>query len=703
MKTDKLLQLIQQKKVMRSGGALPLPKAQDGTFPKSAKVNTNENITRSYFDPKNGEIYLNPNDDKDPSVLAHENYHYNQWLQNRLRTPSWYFDPKTNIAKEEDMPVEFTGNIPLQQPSMLTTESWDSKLPYYNRRAADEYIISNQIIKDNPSFNFIPRDFIRNGVIVSDTNPKNPTHKKRILGTDSLMYYKPWTAEGEAQGYQSSYKEAYEDGETLSPQEYDWLLTQGFQKGGSLPKAAQGGEDPIIVYDRRDPRLLSYSKALGLYNNYQNILKNDLKSAKFNQSFNIDDPGVAALKYRWSNNKIKPIRIDWYSSPVLGIGDEFIPVYEKPNQEVIFEEMKPIERDTDLTDIIVPTTEVEETLKQPRARRALNPRFDNAVDKLPNRKKEAVVDALGNPRYVYYNGDNLISEGEFNKLQRQGYRDGGSLPMHQWRNSQVLSQPGPTQAKANFINSSSLGMTTQNAGNILNQIMSNKKNQPFVNFVDTRVNDPVVSGKKLEATRKHHVKGVSREELMKMVNQARKLNTDPSTAITTALWETNMGQTDRNLVHDLYQVSPTEEGLEGFDAQADMAMQAINRQLKLGKKKYPEGPFYKQMQAFQGYGNLYPNTEEDYYGHANQAFFGIPVTRQNPLRTNVLFPYGKTIENFRDSVVIPTLDQYGIKYKKEGGELTSEKAAELLQDGTSNGKPLTDRQKRYFSYIANKK
>jgi len=263
----------------------------------------------------------------------------------------------------------------------------------------------------------------------------------------------------------------------------------------------------------------------------------------------------------------------------------------------------------------------------------------------------------------------IFGAGMYEAQGMQQQKEGGSLPMHQWVTSQVLSQPGPTQAKANFANSSSLGMATQNAGNILNAIMSNKKNQPFVNFIDTRINDPVVPGKKLEATRKHHVKGVSRDELNRMVNQARKLKTDPATAITTALWETNMGQTDRNLVHDLYQVSPTEEGLEGFDAQANMAAQAINRQLKLGIKKYPKGPFYKQMQAFQGYGNLYPNTEEDYYGHTNQAFFGIPVTRQNPLRTNVLFPYGKTIENFRDSVVIPTLNQYGIKYKEKGGSL----------------------------------
>ena len=32
MKTDKLLQLIQQKNTKRSGGALPLPKAQKGVI-----------------------------------------------------------------------------------------------------------------------------------------------------------------------------------------------------------------------------------------------------------------------------------------------------------------------------------------------------------------------------------------------------------------------------------------------------------------------------------------------------------------------------------------------------------------------------------------------------------------------------------------------------------------------------------------------
>ena len=263
-------------------------------------------------------------------------------------------------------------------------------------------------------------------------------------------------------------------------------------------------------------------------------------------------------------------------------------------------------------------------------------------------------------------------------------RSGGALPLP--KHQAKISQVGPTKAKADFINSSSLGMATQNAGNILNQIMSNKKNQPFVNFIDTRTNDPVVPGKKLEATRKHDVKGVSREELMKMVNQAKKLNTDPSTAITTALWETNMGQTDPNLVHDLYQIAPTEEGLEGFDAQADMAMQAINRQLALGKRLHPNGPFYKQMQAMQGYGKIYPHTERGYYKHDNQAFFGIPVSKDKPLDTSKVFPYGKTIENFRDSVVIPTLDQYGIQYKEQGGLTRYQDNGEVEEDYTEDQK-----------------
>ena len=310
-------------------------------------------------------------------------------------------------------------------------------------------------------------------------------------------------------------------------------------------------------------------------------------------------------------------------------------------------------------------------------KRVMNPAFNFNVDFEPNRTKEAVVDQAGNPRYKYYNGDKVITEQEYKKLMEK--RQGGSLPKHQWVTSQVLSQSGPTKAKANFVNSSSLGMATQNAANILNSIMSNKKNQPFVNFIDKRVIDPVVKGKTLGPKRKHSIEGVSRDELNKMVEQAKVVGVDPANLITIAGWESYMGQTDPNYVHDLYQTTPTIEGLDDTSARANMAAQALKRQLAIGQRLYPNEPFYKQMQAFEGYKPLYPDTEKHYYKHKNKAFYGIPVTKENPLRTNILFPYGKTIESFRDSVVIPTLEQYGIQYKEQGG-LTKAQSGQTVSE-----------------------
>jgi hypothetical protein len=37
---------------------------------------------------------------------------------------------------------------------------------------------------------------------------------------------------------------------------------------------------------------------------------------------------------------------------------------------------------------------------------------------------------------------------------------------------------------------------------------------------------------------------------------------------------------------------------------------------------------------------------------------------------------------------------------KNGGQVSSDKAKEILKDGTANGKPLTDKQKRYFGWLA---
>ncbi|MEI6887619.1 MAG: hypothetical protein WCK31_05285, partial [bacterium] len=160
---------------------------------------------------------------------------------------------------------------------------------------------------------------------------------------------------------------------------------------------------------------------------------------------------------------------------------------------------------------------------------------------------------------------------------------------------------------------------------------------------------------------------IPREDINKIVEKAFAVGVDPATLITIIANETKFGKTDENIGHSLNHRTPTVEGLDEYSLQANLAAQALKEQLRLGKGRYPNGPSYKQLQSYQGYGPLTPSTEKDYYGHNNSAFFGIPVTKEKPLLTNKVFPYGKTIEQYRDSVIIPALDKYGINYKQDGG------------------------------------
>ena len=227
--------------------------------------------------------------------------------------------------------------------------------------------------------------------------------------------------------------------------------------------------------------------------------------------------------------------------------------------------------------------------------------------------------------------------------------------------SSVDFRVGPTVAKAK-----SLAQQTPFPVTLPNTAVQ------YINFQDNRVMDPVVKGKKIESTRRNNIDNVERDKINKIIEQAKVVGVDPATLLTNIIWETRAGETDDNWGHNLYDETPTIEGLDSNSEKANIAAQGLLRQLNLGKKKYPQGPSYKQLQAYQGYGPLYPDTEKRYYKTENQAFYGIPVTKEKPLLTNKLFPYGKTIEQFRDSVVRPTLDKYGINYKQTGGGLSDQ-------------------------------
>jgi hypothetical protein len=119
-----------------------------------------------------------------------------------------------------------------------------------------------------------------------------------------------------------------------------------------------------------------------------------------------------------------------------------------------------------------------------------NPKFDSSIDNLPNRKKQAVVDALGNPRYMYL--DSRCEDGDCNSFHyfntpkvtsMQEYQKSQSMPVHKnggpvmynagstvWTNQDTplwaAGTPTPT-ATQNFRNTGSLNTSRYRIGDVI--------------------------------------------------------------------------------------------------------------------------------------------------------------------------------------------------------------------------------------------
>jgi len=211
--------------------------------------------------------------------------------------------------------------------------------------------------------------------------------------------------------------------------------------------ASGGGVKPIYVTSKNDPRLKAYNDSLSLYKENFNQLRSEKLdfTPKFLKRipFNIKNDNMYAKDFFERNDmwdrrsqgevypeKIKPIYFD-----INQIGDQtqHSAYYKKPVQPIIYrkeEDIKPITSGvTKAENVAFPTYEEElkpmAPIPQEAVRRMFNPAFDFNIDFMPNRTKEAVVDQAGNPRYKYYNQDNVISESEYNNLMKKA--DGGSI------------------------------------------------------------------------------------------------------------------------------------------------------------------------------------------------------------------------------------------------------------------------------------
>ena len=127
-----------------------------------------------------------------------------------------------------------------------------------------------------------------------------------------------------------------------------------------------------------------------------------------------------------------------------------------------------------------------------------------------------------------------------------------------------------------------------------------------------------------------------------IIAQAKTHGQDPWTALAIGLGETNLGNKDQyNLGHILY-------GPHGGSQEENLVIALKNNLAyakKLGKKTEES-----QLQAYQGYGTVYPETEQGYHGFKMSKIFGVPIPKEG-LDMNKLNLKGKDIIDIRENVL----------------------------------------------------
>ena len=159
MKTDKLLHLIQQKNPKRSGGALPLPKAQDGLY------NQKRADELGYQRDEQGHL---------PSV----DYTNGMWLKSKEHPTAWmeYFHGQLNpeVANQYNVRLNPEGYFGENQLQYVPKQQIGGSLPKAQigtaTRADSLTVYNNAVALDN----FYKKELAKKNIVVSPYDPTNP-------------------------------------------------------------------------------------------------------------------------------------------------------------------------------------------------------------------------------------------------------------------------------------------------------------------------------------------------------------------------------------------------------------------------------------------------------------------------------------------------------------------------------------------------
>jgi hypothetical protein len=184
-------------------------------------------------------------------------------------------------------------------------------------------------------------------------------------------------------------------------------------------------------------------------------------------------------------------------------------------------------------------------------------------------------------------------------------------------------------------------LKSDNEQNIIPTEDSYERQPEIINLVDKRKYNPVTKGP-INPNR-DLVSGQFEDPIInEIIISSYKRDVDPYTALAIGLQESRWGQTDSNIGHVS---SDSEDYAPGVDEMVSFIKE---------KEKYAKKLGYKDkkhfIQAYNGLGNVYPETEQDYHGFKMKSIYGVPVPKEGiNLAENPL--YGEKIINLEDSVL----------------------------------------------------
>lgn len=211
----------------------------------------------------------------------------------------------------------------------------------------------------------------------------------------------------------------------------------------------------------------------------------------------------------------------------------------------------------------------------------------------------------------------------------------------------------------------------------------NPPTQQFVVIEDNRKISPT-TGKSLKQSDSKTIE-TNRELIQSIIAQAKARNIDPKIALSIGYQEGRLGLNDNNIGHNL--LAPSQEWLNNeetgqyknqIDKDASILIDGIKQKFdyanSLGKTNLVDS-----LQVYNGLGKLSPSTESKYYkGVQQNSFYGVPVTKDNPIDLSKNPLYGKTVKSIADSVIGTNLDiqslikntkPFEMEKKKYGGKI----------------------------------